>query len=306
MPIKIPNSLPAVQTLKKERVPLILESRALKQDIRPLQIAILNLMPDKIKTETQLLRAMGASPLQIEITLLHTSTHQSKNTPEDHLSSFYATHDDVKDKRFDGLIVTGAPLGLVDYKDVTYWDELATIMDWSRRHVYGSFYICWGALAALYHFHGIEKTVLDSKKMGVFLCHARDVFDPLTMGFDDLFHTPIARHTAIARKDILHRPALDILAETEDGDPCLLQDTSLRHVYALSHLEYDAETLKNEYERNIAEGINPDLPENYFPGDNPAATPRMTWRAHRSLLFRNWVDTIYQGTPFNLDEIEPV
>ncbi len=300
MPIKIPAGLPGRKTLEAERVPLIFEERALRQDIRPLQIAILNLMPDKIQTETQLLRALGGTPLQIELTLLHPATHHSKNTPHAHLESFYDTLERVQRQRFDALIMTGAPVEHLPYEEVTYWDELRQIMDWADQNVFSSLFICWGAQAALKHFYDIPKHGLPQKQFGVFSHTVRDPFEPLTAGFDNVFNVPVSRHTEVRAADLKKHDTLQTLVESEQTGLCLVQDSAARRVFMFNHLEYDAETLKREYDRDEAAGMKPQLPYNYFPGDNPARPPPMTWRAHRNLLFHNWINMVYQGTPFDL------
>jgi len=303
MPIRIPNHLPGRRILEKEGVPLILEERAQRQDIRPLQILILNLMPDKIGTETQLLRSLGSTPLQLDITFMHMASHTSKNTSQEHLAAFYKSHSDISDRNFDALIVTGAPLGLVDYKDVAYWDELTHIFDWARTHVYSSLFICWGALAALYHFHGVSKHLLNKKKTGIFEHRTLNPSHPITRGFDDFFYVPVSRSTRIDPIALRQRHTIETLIETENNDPCIVHDASLRHLYIFSHLEYDAETLQNEYERDKRAGLNPDIPDNYFPNNDPASTPQIIWRAHRTLLFTNWINTVYQNTPYDLAEL---
>lgn len=299
MPIIIPDNLPGRATLIAERVPIIPQPRAITQDIRPLRIAILNLMPDKIRTETQLLRAIGNTPLQLEITLLHAASHQSKNTAQDHLTAFYQTHENVRHQKFDGLIVTGAPVEHLPYAEVTYWDELKTIFDWSVTNTHSSFYICWGAQAALYHFHGIDKRALPAKQSGVYPHKVVRPFLPLTTGFDNVFNVPVSRNTDIPPEAIRGVPALEILVESDEAGVCLVQEPLHRRVYMFNHLEYDPETLKREYERDVAAGLNPALPRNYFPGDNPLLPPDITWRAHRHLLFSNWINDIYQTTPFD-------
>lgn len=302
MPIKIPNGLPGRAVLERESIPLILEDRAARQDIRPLQVAILNLMPDKIKTETQLLRGLGASPLQIEVTLLCMDSHDSKNTPKEHLTSFYQTLADVKARKFDALIVTGAPLGRVAYQDVTYWPELQRVFDWARTNVFSSFFICWGALAGLYHYYGVEKKMLAEKRAGVFAHRVLNPYAPITQGFDDSFFAPVSRYTMIDRGDV-EQAGLSVMVELKDGEPCIVQDEKNRRVFVFSHMEYDAETLKLEYERDVAAGLNPQLPENYFPKDNPSDVPAIRWRAHRTLMFTNWINAVYQDTPYNLEDI---
>ncbi|MBI1215566.1 MAG: homoserine O-succinyltransferase [Alphaproteobacteria bacterium] len=303
MPIKIPNNLPGRKTLEQEHVPLILEDRALRQDIRPLQIAILNLMPDKEVTETQLLRALGLSPLQIEITLLHAGTHQSRNTPQEHLTAFYRTHEDVKDKCFDALIVTGAPVGHLPYEEVGYWPELTRIFDWARTHVYSSLSICWGAMAGLYHYEGIDKRRLARKRSGIYRHRVVNKASPLVAGFDDFFDVPVSRHTEVSAGDIAGRAALEVLVEAPDSGVFIVEDKAARRVYILNHLEYDAETLQKEYQRDLAAGLNPQIPHNYFPANDPRQTPQITWRAHRTLLFTNWVNAVYQGTPYDLSSL---
>jgi homoserine O-succinyltransferase/O-acetyltransferase len=300
MPIKIPDGLPGRVILEQERVPLILEERARRQDIRPLQIAILNLMPDKITTEVQLLRSLGATPLQIEITLLQTSTHSSRNTSQAHLDAFYKTWKDVADRNFDALIVTGAPVEHLPFRDVDYWDEFAGIMEWARTHVFSSFFICWGAQAALYHYNNIEKFPLPAKKSGVYHHKVAAPFEPLLTGFDDSFHVPVSRNTETRRQDIENHKDFIILAESDDSGLFLLYDRKHRRVFSFNHLEYDADTLQREYTRDKKAGSNPQIPHNYFPQDNPEAAPRITWRAHRSLLFNNWINLVYQGTPYDL------
>ncbi len=304
MPIRIPAHLPGRKTLETERIPLILEERAIRQDIRPLQIALMNLMPDKIQTETQILRALGRTPLQIEITLIHPASHKSKNTPAAHLQSFYQTYDDVKDRYFDGMIMTGAPLAHLDFESVTYWNELCRVMDWARAHVYSCFFICWGAQAAMKHFYGIEKRLMKEKQCGVFPHRTLDPFDALTAGFDNIFNVPVSRYAEITSAEIKHCDTLDVMAESDITGLCLLQDRRVRHIFMLNHLEYETETLKREYERDVNAGINPAIPYNYFPDDDPSQPPAMTWRAHRNLLFHNWVNMVYQGTPFVLETIK--
>ena len=304
MPIKIPNHLPGRQILERENVPFIDETVALRQDIRPLQIAILNLMPDKIKTETQLLRTLGATPLQLEITLLHMSTHESKNTSKDHLLEFYLTHDDVKDRTFDGLIVTGAPVEQLEFKDVGYWPELQKIFDWADTNVHSSFFICWGAQAALHHYHKVPKHTLPSKQSGVYPHKVTAPYQPLITGFDDLINVPVSRHTEVRHKDIEEIPYLHILLDSDESGAGLVHEPSQGRVYMFNHLEYDTDTLRGEYERDLAAGMSPALPAHYFPGNDPSAKPAMTWRAHRNLLFGNWVNLVYQTTPYDLEKIK--
>lgn len=303
MPIKIPATLPGRAVLEAENVPLILEDRAIRQDIRPLRIAILNLMPDKIGTEVQLLRALGLSPLQIEITFLYAATHESKNTSRAHLDAFYRSHADVRDQKFDGMIVTGAPVGQMAYEEVTYWPELTGIFEWARSHVYSTMFICWGAMAGLYYYRSISKHILPRKKSGIYRHHVTNLGAPLVAGFDDTFDVPVSRHTEIKKEDITAQADLEILAENDDTGVFLVQEPNARRVYILNHLEYDAETIRKEYTRDLAAGLSPDLPHNYFPGDDVNAPPPMTWRAHRTLLFANWINRVYQDTPYDISQI---
>ncbi|MBU6236115.1 MAG: homoserine O-succinyltransferase [Alphaproteobacteria bacterium] len=303
MPIKIPATLPAREILEGERVPLILEERALHQDIRPLRIALLNLMPNKIPTETQFMRVLGATPLQIEMTLLRTATYESKNTSAEHLTTFYKTWEDVKNERFDALIVTGAPVEHLEYDDVNYWPELRAIFDWADTNVYSTFFVCWGAQAALYHHHGVRKHKTPAKKFGVFPHRILKPFHPLIAGFDDDFPVPVARNTEVRHEDVAHLTNLDILAESDETGLCLAFDEAKRRVYMFNHLEYDADTLSFEYFRDKASGFGDTFPQNYFPDDDDTKAPRITWRAHRTLFFANWINMVYQGTPYNLDEL---
>ncbi|HVZ08533.1 homoserine O-succinyltransferase [Rhodopila sp.] len=305
MPIKIPNDLPARTVLDRERVPVITEDVALRQDIRPLQIALLNLMPEKIKTETQLLRVLGATPLQVEMTLLRPATHESKNTPQEHLTAFYNTWQDVRHRRFDALIVTGAPVEHLAYEQVTYWQELTEILDWTRTHVFSSLFICWGAQAALYHFHRLPKYDVGAKRFGVFRHRTVKPFEPLTSGFDDNFFVPVSRYTEVRPADVVAVPGLEILVESDQSGICLIQEAAARRIYMFNHLEYDAETLLGEYRRDRDAGLETALPFNYFPDDDPDLAPRMTWRAHRTLLFGNWINMVYQGTPYDLEQLAP-
>jgi homoserine O-succinyltransferase/O-acetyltransferase len=303
MPIKIPNDLPARAILERERVAVISESDALRQDIRPLQIALLNLMPDKLSTESQLLRVLGHTPLQIEMTLLRTATYEAKNTPSEHLLAFYQTWEEVKERRFDALIVTGAPVEHLEFAEVAYWPELKDIFTWSETHVYSSFFICWAAQAALYHFHRIPKYEAGDKRFGVFPHKVLKPYEPLTAGFDDWFNVPVSRYTEVRHEDVRKVPGIDILVESDETGICLLHEPARRRVYMFNHLEYDAETLNREYQRDRVNGRETALPRNYFPDDNPSATPRMTWRAHRNLLFGNWINLLYQGTPYDLEKL---
>lgn len=306
MPIRIPDNLPARAVLEKERVSLISETRAVTQDIRPLKVLLLNLMPDKISTETQLLRALGSTPLQIDPVFIRTASYKGTHTPTDHLDNFYKTWEDVKHQRFDALIVTGAPVEQMQFEDVLYWPELQEIFDWSRTNVYSSFFICWGAQAALYHFHGVNKQDADEKHFGIYPHNIADLYDPLVTGFDDISYIPVSRHTEIHKPDVQEKTNLKIHLESDVTGVCLLSDKDKRQVYMFNHLEYDAETLKNEYMRDVKQGLDIAMPHNYFPDDNPQNKPPVTWRAHRTMLFSNWLNLVYQGTPYNLEELSEI
>jgi len=305
MPIKIPNDLPASQTLTKENIFVMDASRASQQDIRPLKIAILNLMPTKISTETQLLRLLGNSPLQIEVTLLQTKTHESKNTSAEHLGSFYSYFEEIRDQRFDGLIITGAPIETLDFEAVDYWEELVEIMEWSKKNVFSTMHICWGAQAGLYHHYGIPKYLLLQKKFGVFEHHLEQNFVKLFRGFDDRFYVPHSRHTGIHRKAIDAHPDLEIMASSEEAGVYVVLARQGRQIFVTGHSEYDPETLKGEYERDISMGTAINIPNNYYPDDDPTKPPIVRWRGHANLLFTNWLNYyVYQETPFELSKAE--
>lgn len=278
------------------------ESRAAKQDIRPMRIAILNLMPNKIQTETQLARLLGNTSLQVELTLLRTGTYQSKNANKEHLASFYKTWDEVKDEKFDGFIVTGAPLGQVDFETVDYWPELTGIMDWAQTHAFRSFYICWGALAGLYHYHGIEKSVRSQKLSGVFRYARTDHHTYLFRGLNDEFWMPTSRFGEVTRSQIEACEGLQVLSDSNVAGVGFVRDLKTRNCYMLNHPEYDTETLKDEYIRDKRQPDNV-LPLNYFPDDDPSKEPKNLWRANAHLLFANWLDEIYQGTPYDLADL---
>lgn len=307
MPIKIPDNLPAKETLTNENIFVMPEQRAIHQDIRPLRIAILNLMPTKIATETQLLRLISNTPLQVEIELLHPKTHISKNTPAEHLTTFYKTFDDVKHDKFDGLIITGAPVEQMEFEQVTYWDELKSIMEWSKKNVYSTFHICWGAQAGLYYHYGIRKYPLKEKLFGVF---SHRICKPNTMllrGFDDCFYAPHSRHTEIRREDVEKVGELDILADSEQAGIYVIKSKGGRQVFVTGHSEYDRDTLKSEYERDVSKGLDIRIPQNYFPDDDPSKTPSVTWRGHANLLFSNWLNYyVYQETPYDLNQLEHI
>ncbi len=305
MPIKIPNQLPATQTLTDENIFVITETRALTQDIRPLKILLLNLMPKKIVTETQMARLLGNTPLQVELELIHTRTHHSRNTPEDHMLMFYKTFDDVKDKKYDGMIITGAPVEHLPFEEVEYWDELCTVMEWSKTHVTSTLHICWGAQAGLYYHYGIGKQPLDKKLFGIFphtVEHKRSI---LFRGFDEVFNVPQSRHTTVDRADIEAVSALKILASSEQAGVYAVATKHGRQIFITGHSEYDATTLKEEYERDKAAGLPIEIPYNYFPNDDPTRTPPVTWRGHANLLFSNWLNYfVYQTTPYDIEKIK--
>lgn len=305
MPIKIPDNLPAAEILTNENIFVMSEDRAAHQDIRPLKIAILNLMPTKIVTETQILRLLGNSPIQVEIELLHPKSHKSKNTPEEHLTSFYKFFDEVKDRKFDGMIITGAPVELMDFEEVDYWEELRKIMDWSKNHVYSTLHLCWGAQAGLYYHYGVPKYPLGQKMFGVFQHTVNKKKVKLLRGFDDLFYAPHSRHTETRQEDIDAVPELETLVESDVAGPYIISSKQGRQIFVTGHSEYDPLTLKSEYDRDINKGLDIAVPANYFPDDDPAREPLVRWRGHANLLFSNWLNYyVYQETPFDLDEIK--
>ncbi|MBQ7669780.1 MAG: homoserine O-succinyltransferase [Clostridia bacterium] len=305
MPIKIPNLLPATSVLQSENIFVMTETRAMTQDIRPLRIALLNLMPNKIQTETQLARLLGNTPLQIELELIHTKTHRSKNTSEEHLLSFYKTFDDIKDQNFDGMIITGAPVEHLPFEEVEYWDELCEIMEWSKTHVHSTFHICWGAQAGLYYHYGIKKYPLGAKMFGIFEHRVDHRGAILFRGFDDTFLAPHSRHTGIKREDVERVPELKILASSDVAGVYAIMTEGGRQVFITGHSEYDADTLKNEYLRDKSQGLDIAVPVNYFPDDDPSREPQVTWRSHANLLYSNWLNYIvYQTTPYDIKEIK--
>ena len=305
MPIKIPNELPATRTLTEENIFVMTETRAGKQDIRPLQILLLNLMPTKIDTETQLSRLLGNTPLQVELTLMHTASHQSKNTSEEHLLAFYTTFEQVRDRNFDGMIITGAPVEHLPFEEVEYWDELCEIMEWSLTHVHSTFHICWGAQAGLYYHFGIQKRQLDKKLFGIFPHKADYKRSILFRGFDDVFMVPHSRHTTVDREDIEKVPKLKILASSEDAGVFALSTRNGRQIFITGHPEYDAETLNKEYVRDLTAGKPIEIPKNYFPNNDPKKAPPATWRSSANLLYSNWLNYfVYQTTPFNLNRLK--
>jgi homoserine O-succinyltransferase len=307
MPIKIPNNLPAVDILAKENIFVMKESRALSQDIRPLKFVIVNLMPTKIETETQLLRLISNTPLQIEVTLLKMDTYKSKNVSEEHMETFYKTFDDIKDERFDGMIITGAPIETLDFEDVIYWEEIMKIMEWSKKHVFSVLHICWGAQAGLYHHYGIKKYQLNKKIFGIFPIKLEEKYEnnELFRGFDEIFNMPHSRHTKIEENDILKETELEILAKSDEAGVSIIRSKDKRKIFLTGHLEYDRFTLAKEYERDISQNKKIDVPFNYYPEDDPTKKPIFNWKAHANLLFVNWINHyVYQETPYNLEELE--
>jgi homoserine O-succinyltransferase len=301
MPIKVPDHLPAKEILAKENIFVMDESVAYHQDIRPLRIAILNLMPTKETTETQLLRLIGNTPLQLEAVLLHPKTHISKNTSSEHLESFYKTFDEIQNEQYDGLIITGAPVEQMPFEDVNYWDELKDIMDWSASNVTSTMHICWAAQAGLYHHFGVPKYGLDDKIFGVYPHVVTKPNTPLLRGFDEVFHVPQSRHTEVRREDIDKKSGLEILSESEEAGVYIAASHDGKQIFVTGHSEYDPLTLKWEYDRDVSKGLIIDVPKNYFPNDDPTKFPSSTWRAHANLLFSNWLNYfVYQATPYEL------
>ena len=307
MPIKIPADLPATETLHKENIFVMTESRALTQDIRPLKILLLNLMPTKIATETQLARLLGNSPLQVDMEFLQTASHTPKNTSAEHMISFYKHFEDVKDNKYDGLIITGAPVEQMPFEEVEYWDELCRIMEWSKTNVTSTFHICWGAQAGLYYHYGIRKQLLDQKMFGVFEHKVTRPSNPLVRGFDEVFYAPHSRHTGISREDVLNCKALRILAESDEAGPFLMSTENGRQIFVTGHPEYDKYTLDAEYKRDVGKGLPIAVPKNYYPNDDPEQPPLFRWRAHAHLLYENWLNYyVYQNTPYDLGAISKV
>lgn len=300
MPVNVPNNLPAVQILRKENIFVMEHSQAIHQDIRPLRIAIVNIMPLKIVTETQLLRQLSNTPLQIEVDFLHMAEHESKHTPQEHLNFFYKTFDQVAHKKYDGLIITGAPVEMMEFEEVDYWQGMTRIMEWSKTHVTSTLHICWGAQAGLYYHYGIKKYLLDEKMFGVFWHRVNDKKCPLVRGFDDRFLAPHSRHTGVNRDDIIKHPRLKLIAESKEAGPYIILSRDNKQVFVTGHSEYDANTLKEEYERDLKKGLKIHMPVNYFPDNDPSRDPVVLWRSHASLLFSNWLNYyVYQQTPFD-------
>ena len=306
MPIKIPNNLPAVKTLESENIFVMTETRAITQDIRPLKILILNLMPKKIETETQFARLLGNTPLQVEPTLIHTSSHQSKNVAQEHLLAFYKTFADVKGENFDGMIITGAPVEQYEFEDVEYWQELCEIMEWSKTHVHSTLHICWASQAGLYYHYGIKKQALPEKIFGVYPHVVEHKSSILFRGFDDVFYVPQSRHTTVSRADIENVPQLKILATSQKAGVYAVATKNGRQIFITGHSEYDPDTLRQEYERDRSQGKEIKIPENYYPNDDPSMPPMVSWRAHVHLLFSNWLNYfVYQSTPYDIKKVSP-
>ncbi len=303
MPINIPDGLPAKTILQQERIFALEEDVASHQHIRPLRVAILNLMPTKIETETQILRLISKSPLQVSCDFMRVSSHESKNTSADHLVKFYDTFDAYRDENYDGLIVTGAPVEHLPFDDVDYWDELCEIFDWSQEHVFSTMFLCWGAMAGLYHFYGIHKKLLPAKLFGVFPQRLCDEYSFLTNGFDEMHNMPHSRHAMLDAAELAQHPELKVLSEGFNSGPALIATHDFHEIYVTGHFEYGRDTLADEYWRDFHKGLPIRLPENYFPDNNPENQPIFTWRSHANLLYRNWLNWVYQMTPYELDEI---
>ncbi len=304
MPIKIPDNLPAVKTLEGENIFVMTEKRAITQDIRPLKILILNLMPKKIETETQFARLLGNSPLQVEMELIHTKSHHSKNVAEEHLLAFYKTFDEIKEENFDGMIITGAPVEHMPFEEVGYWAELCEIMEWSKTHVHSTFHVCWGAQAGLYYHYGIQKHEVPYKMFGVFPHEVEYKKSILFRGFDDTFNVPQSRHTTVLREDIEKVKELKILASSKETGVYAVTTKNGRQIFVTGHSEYDADTLKNEYLRDLSQGKPIDIPKNYFPNDDASKPPVVSWRGHAHLLFSNWLNYfVYQSTPYDIKKV---
>ena len=305
MPIKVPNGLPAVKTLKDENIFVMTHKRAAKQDIRPLKILLLNLMPKKIETETQFARLLGNTPLQVEMEMMYTTSHKSKNTSEEHLLAFYKTFDEIKDNKYDGMIITGAPVENMEFEEVEYWDELCKIMEWSKSHVTSTFHICWGAQAGLYYHYGIQKHPLPKKCFGVYPHKVDYKRSILFRGFDDTFMAPQSRHTTVYAEEIKKVKGLKILASSKETGVYAVSTNKGKQIFVTGHSEYDKDTLKNEYLRDKEKGLEIDIPKNYFQNDDPTKEPIVSWRAHANLLFSNWLNYfVYQTTPYDIETIE--
>ena len=303
MPIKIPSDLPAFDVLTQEGVMVMDEDQAMRQDIRPLRIGLLNLMPKKIQTENQFARLIGATPLQIDLSLIRMTEHRTKNTAAAHMAEFYRPFQEVKDQKFDGLIITGAPIEHLEFDDVTYWNEISEVFEWTQTNVHSTFGVCWGGMAMINHFHGVKKHMLDAKAFGCFRHQNLKAASPFLRGFSDDCVIPVSRWTEMKQNEIDGAPGLTTLLGSDDVGPCLIEDPSHRALYIFNHFEYDSDTLKQEYDRDVANGTPINVPINYYPGDDPAQTPQNRWRSHAHLLYGNWINAIYQTTPFNMNNI---
>ncbi|PLX37615.1 MAG: homoserine O-succinyltransferase [Hyphomicrobiales bacterium] len=303
MPIKIPDDLPARATLEQEGVMIMTEEMAVRQDIRPLQVALLNLMPNKVRTETQFARLIGASPLQVEFTLIKIGGHTPKNASAAHMLAFYEDWEAVRDRKFDGLVITGAPIERLEFEEVTYWNELKQILDWTQTNVHSTMGICWGAQAALHYFHGVPKHDLQRKAFGVFRHRNLNPASPYLRGFSDDFSIPVSRWTEIRNTDLPEDTGLELLMESDDTGPCLIDDPTRRFLYMFNHIEYDSSSLAEEYWRDVEAGIDMQVPHAYFPSNDPHLTPENRWRSHAHLLFGNWINQVYQTTSYDLDNI---
>ena len=301
MPVIIPTNLPAYETMGLENIFIMAKERAEKQDIRPLEIAIVNLMPTKIQTETQFVRLLSNTPIQINVEFIHTDTYESKNISKSHMNSFYKSIKEVKNRKYDGMIITGAPVELMDFEDVEYWYELKEILEFSKTNVTSTMYICWGAQAAMYYFYGINKRELDVKIFGVYEHQKKHETCMLLNGFDDIFHVPHSRHTEVTSEDIKSVEELIVLAESEDAGVHIAVTDDYSKIFVMGHSEYDPLSLKGEYDRDISQGKKINIPMNYYPDNNPDKTPSVKWRGHANLLFKNWVNIIYQATPYDID-----
>lgn len=303
MPIKIPSDLPAFDVLTNEGVMVMSPDQAARQDIRPLRIGLLNLMPKKIQTENQFARLIGATPLQIDLTLIRMTEHQARNTAAEHMEEFYRSFQEVKDQRFDGVLITGAPIEHLPFQDVTYWDELCEVFDWTQTNVHSTFGVCWGGMAMINYFHGVKKHILDHKAFGCFRHQNLAASSPYLRGFSDDCVIPVSRWTEIRQGEIDAAPGLTTLLGSEEAGPCLVQDPAHRALYIFNHFEYDSDTLKQEYDRDIATGTAINVPQNYYPNNDPSQPPQNRWRSHAHLLYGNWINEIYQSTPFDMAHI---
>ncbi len=303
MPIKIPNNLPAADTLREENIFVMTETRAISQDIRPLKILFLNLMPTKIATETQFCRLFSNTPIQIELELIHTASHESKNISAEHILSFYKTFDDIRENNYDGMIITGAPVELMDFEEVEYWNEIKEILEWTKSHVTSTVHVCWGAQAALYYHYGINKVRLPQKLSGVYLHKKEDTKNELLRGMDDEFYIPHSRNTTVLKEDIERTGGIDILAESDEAGVFALEAGDGKQIFLMGHPEYDTETLNNEFLRDLKAGLNPEIPANYYPDNDYHKKPINKWRSQASLIYINWINHVYQVTPYDLNEI---